>query len=261
MAPHGSATIVSSAPQWNAVCVLATVSQIDALTQVGGIAKIKLQSRPKTRQQGSAPNQADPLMHSDTLRTSAGLTGAGQVIGIISDSVTDTRAVGHGSVSGSVPNAVVTNTVPQGTGDLPSTFQVVDFGPGGGTDEGEGMMEVAHDIAPGAALVFGSCGNDQTEMATTLGLLRTAAHCTVTVDDIGFTEEPFFQDGPVAQMMGTNRAAGIIHFSAFGNDGNQAIMTTYKSINPSVTVRTTRFLRPTAVVFTTGAMASARSCR
>jgi PKD repeat protein len=232
------ATIVSSAPQWNAVCVMATPSQISALADVGAVNQIKLLSKPHHRQQGAQPDEADGVMKTDLVRTNDGLTGAGQTVGVISDSVTDTAAVGHGNVNGTI----VTGTNPQsGTHDLPASFQVVNFGPGGGTDEGEAMMEEIYDIAPGAALAFGSCGIDQTQMATTLTQLRTNANCTVTVDDIGFADEPFFQDGPIAQAITANRTAGIPHFSAFGNDGNQGILTTYQTIKPAVTIDDGKF--------------------
>ncbi len=235
------ATVTSTAPQWNTICVLATLTQIDGLSTLGVIKSIKLQPRPRARQQGIANNQGDAVMKSDVLRTQQNLTGAGQTIGVVSDSVTDTTAVGKGTVTGSAPNAIVTGTKPQltngpgGTHDLPSSFQVVDFGPGGGADEGEGMMEVIHDVAPGAALAFASSGNDQTAMGMNLGLLRTAGHCTITCDDIGFEDEPFFQDGPISQAITANRVAGVPHFSAFGNDANQGVLTTFKPINPGVT--------------------------
>ena len=235
------ATITTSAPEWDTTCVLATLSQIDALTAIGAIKTIMLQPKPRRRQQGIANNQGDSVMKSDQLRTQQNLTGAGQTIGVVSDSVTDTSAVGKGTVTGVAPNAIVTNTKPQltngpgGTHDLPSSFQVVDFGPGGGADEGEGMMEVIHDVAPGAALAFASSGNDQTSMGKNLSLLRTVGHCTITCDDIGFEDEPFFQDGPIAQAIAGNRAAGVAHFSAFGNDANQGVLTTFKPINPGVT--------------------------
>ena len=229
------ATIVSSSARWNTVCVMATISQIDALTSVGGVRSIRLQGRAHRRTQGNAPNKGDGVMKADQLRQALSVTGLGQKIGVISDSVNQTSAVGQGTVTGTVPNASVTGMIPQGTGDLPSSFQVIDFGPQGGTDEGEAMMEVMYDVAPGASFAFSSCSTDQMMCATNLLLLQSAAGCTLTVDDIGFSDEPFFQDGPIAQAAASNQAAGILHFSAFGNDANQAILTTFKTIDPAQT--------------------------
>ena len=44
----------------------------------------------------------------------------------------------------------------------------------------------------------------------------------VIVDDIGYFEEPFFQDGVVAQAVDTVVAAGVSYFSAAGNDARQS---------------------------------------
>ncbi|MGD0093004.1 MAG: S8 family serine peptidase, partial [Planctomycetota bacterium] len=230
------AVVTHSAPQWNTVCATATVSQIDALTRIEAVRSIMLQAGKRRHQQGSTANQGDGVMNADKVRATFGVTGKGQKIGVISDSVTDTSAVRGNSykVSGSVPNAAVTGTVPQGTGDLPPSFQVVDFGPGQGTDEGELIMEVIYDVAPGAALAFASAGNDQTAMASNLLALRTEANCTITVDDIAFFDEPFFQDGPIAQAVTTNFNASVLLFSAIGNDGANGILTTYNPINSTV---------------------------
>lgn len=226
------ATVIDSAPQWNTVSVHATVSQIDALSQLAGVRSIHLQGARRKHQQGSTPNAADSTMHADLARTNFGVSGNGIIVGVMSDSVTDTGAVkgSSTSVSGSVPNAIVSGTVPQSSGDLPATFQVVDFGPGGGSDEGEAMMELIHDVAPKSPLVFASAGTSQTSMAANLLALRTAGHCAVTVDDIGFVDEPYFQDGPIAQAITTNNTAGIPHFSAFGNDGPLGDLETYNPV-------------------------------
>ncbi|HEY3320946.1 MAG TPA: PKD domain-containing protein [Planctomycetota bacterium] len=230
---ESGASVLRATPEWNTVSVRATLSQIDALTKSNALRTITLASRPRVRQQGTTGNQGDSAMRADVARTTFGVSGAKQKIGVISDSVTDTSAVsGTGKVvTGSVPNAVVTGTVPQKSGDLPPSFQVVDFGVGGGSDEGERMMEVIYDVAPGAGLAFGAVGNIQTDLAANLLALRTQAGCTITVDDIAFLDEPFFQDGPIAQAIRTNYNAGVPHFSAFGNDGTAGVLATYAAVN------------------------------
>ena len=229
------ALVTHSAPQWNTVSVTATASQIDALSQIGGIRTITLQAARRKRQQGSTGNAADTQMHADQVRA-AGFTGKNQKIGVMSDSVIDTPSVDGNSlaISGTQPNATVTGTVPQGTLDLPPSFQLVDQGPGGGQDEGEAMMELIYDIAPGSALAFASSGNTQTSMASNLLALQ-AANCNITVDDVGFGDEPVFQDGPIAQAITTNAGKGVVHFSAFGNDGSNGILQTYKPIASNTT--------------------------
>ena len=228
-------TVIDTAPQWRTINATATIAQLDALAKIDEIQSITLQAGKRRHQQGVTANAADPLLNADKLRATFGVTGKGQTVGVVSDSVIDTNKVQgrNFTVTGTPPNAFVTGTTPQQTGDLPQKFQLVDPGPGQGSDEGEAMMELIYDIAPGAGLAFGSAGNSQTAAATNLLALRTAAKCTVTVDDIGFLDEPYFQDGPLAQAISTNTANGVPHFSATGNDGTSGILATYTPLNPS----------------------------
>jgi hypothetical protein len=180
-------------------------------------------------------------MKSDQVRAQLGLTGAGQKIGVLSDSCNATADMGTGTVTGVVPHAILTNTKLQTSGDLPASIEVVDFGPTNSpnvpdpADEGATIMELIHDVAPDAALAFASAYDSQTLFAGNITKLRTQANCTIMVDDIGYPDEPFFQDGPVSQAISANVAAGVAHFSAVGNDADYGIMATYLDINPAVT--------------------------
>jgi PKD repeat protein len=231
------ATITGIAAQWNTIDAHATLSQIDALSNIAEIRTVRLQAGKRRRQQGSTGNAADTEINAAEVRTTFGVTGKNQIIGVMSDSAIDTSQVKGSSLamSGTAPNIIVKGSVPQNTGDLPASFQVVDPGPGGGSDEGESMMELIYDLAPGASLAFASAGNTQTSAAVNLLALRTAAKCTVTVDDVAFLDEPYFQDGPWAQAISTNAANGVIHFSAWGNDGTNGVSQTYTPVNTGVT--------------------------
>lgn len=220
------------APEWKSVSVHASIEQIDALLQLPGVNSVRLERRPHVRKQGIADNHADIDQKTDRMRARFGVTGAGAKIGTVSDSLSDTFKVGAGKVTGTVPNASVSNLVPQTTGDLPASIQVIDFGPGGGTDEGEGIIELMYDIAPGAQYSFASAGSSQTEMAANLNSLRTVAGCNVTMDDVFYFDEPVFQDGPIAQAITTNFQNGVVHFSSAGNDADRGILATYTDINP-----------------------------
>ena len=50
---------------------------------------------------------------------------------------------------------------------------------------------------------------------------------SVIADDIGILNEPFFQDGIVAQAVDRAHAAGVAYFSAAGNDQRKAWEGTY----------------------------------
>ncbi len=79
------------------------------------------------------------------------------------------------------------------------------------------MAQVVHDLAPGAAIDFATAFPSETAFASHIGALRQAG-ASVIADDVAYLEEPFFQDGPVAQAVNEATAAGVSYFSAAGND-------------------------------------------
>jgi hypothetical protein len=96
----------------------------------------------------------------------------------------------------------------------------------GNTDEGRGMAEIVHDIAPAAHICFSAAGNSQISMAQSIRNLRTNTTCDIIADDTYFTDEPFFSDGPISQAIDdvvTSTALQgkkVVYFSAAGNEGN-----------------------------------------
>ena len=166
-----------------------------------------------------------------------GIIGAGISVGIVSDSY---------DTSSSTPNA----NVGVASGDLPGSGNpngyttpvvVLQDGASGDTDEGRGMAEIVHDIAPGAKISFHTSGLTQNAMAGAIRNLRTSAasQCDIIVDDIYFFEEPFFSDGPIAQaiddVVTSNVLAGkkVVYFSAAGNDGNNAYSSDVNRVTPA----------------------------
>lgn len=110
----------------------------------------------------------------------------------------------------------------QGTGDLPA----VDVLPGqaGSGDEGTAMLEIVHDLAPGAELGFATAVTSEASFAQNI-LDLAADGCDIIVDDIIYLDESPFQDGPVAQSVNTVTAAGVLYFSSAGNEGNKNDLT------------------------------------
>jgi subtilisin family serine protease len=88
-------------------------------------------------------------------------------------------------------------------------------------DEGRAMLQIVHDVAPGAALAFYTAENGEADFATGIGKLATAG-AKVIADDVGFFDEPFFQEGLIAQAVDAVEASGVVYFSAAGNDGDAA---------------------------------------
>lgn len=106
------------------------------------------------------------------------------------------------------------------SGDLPS-FPPIDVLPGqeGGGDEGTAMLEIIHDLAPGASLGFATAVTGEDIFAQNI-LDLAASGCNIIVDDIIYLDESPFEDSIVAQAVNTVTASGVLYFSSAGNEGN-----------------------------------------
>src|SRR5215813_5941490 len=81
------------------------------------------------------------------------------------------------------------------------------------------MMEIVHDIAPGANLIFATAFNGVTSFASNILALQ-AAGAKVIVDDITYFNEGAFQDGPIARAVNQVTTNGAIYFSSAANSGS-----------------------------------------
>ena len=149
-------------------------------------------------------SEGDATHGADETRGFFGATGAGVKVCVISDGVDSLATL-------------------VASGDLPPGIDVI---PGGSGDEGSAMLEIIHDLAPGAALGFASALPDEAPFAQNILDLAAAPHnCNIIVDDIIYLAESPFQDGPVAQAVNTVTAAGVLYFSSAGNEGNKTDLT------------------------------------
>jgi hypothetical protein len=104
------------------------------------------------------------------------------------------------------------------------------------SDEGRAMLQVVHAVAPGANLAFYTGDNSETDFATGITTLASpvssgGAGAKVIADDLGYFDEPFYQDGIVAQAIDTVEGQGVAYFSAAGNDGDASWESTAPSFN------------------------------
>jgi subtilisin family serine protease len=176
---------------------------ISAIPALDAIASLRFaQPAVSARRVGLVTSQGDPAMRADSARTTFGVSGAGVQVGVLSDSF-DCRGGAAGDVV---------------SGDLPAV-QVIqeDPGCGSGTDEGRAMLQIVHDVAPGAALAFATAEGGQANFANNILALR-ANGARVIVDDVFYFAEPMFQDGIIAQAVDTVVGQGAAYFSAAGND-------------------------------------------
>jgi len=196
---------------------------VDRIKDAAALQNVKFirTSRAQTRT-GSITSQGDFLQHSDLLRASTqvpGLTGAGITVGVLSDSF----------------GCVTTPTSEAGdiaTGDLPAGTQVLEeydatlSTPGappcdGATDEGRAIGQMVYDVAPGTNIKFYTAFNGEADFANGIVALQ-AAGAQVIDDDVGYFDEPTYQDGIVAQAINQVAALGVAYFSSAGNSGRQA---------------------------------------
>ena len=149
---------------------------------------------------GSRTTQGDVAHRANTARTTHGVDGTGIGIGVLSNGV--------GSLAAR-----------QATGDLPARVTVLP-GQYGEGDEGTAMLEIVHDLAPGAELYFATGFPGMASFAENIEALCEAG-ADVIVDDIYYFLEGPFQDDIISQGVNAAVADGCFFFSAGGNAGNK----------------------------------------
>ncbi len=142
------------------------------------------------------------------------MDGTGITVGVISDSF---NTSGNGSAAADVAS-----------GDLPAAGVDVLADEPDGTDEGRAMAQIVHDVAPGSAIDFHTAGEDQPDFVQAIAALD-AAGCQVICDDVGFIDEPYFQDAIGSEEINNIVAGGTTYLSAAGNDGTQSYQAAFNA--------------------------------
>jgi len=154
--------------------------------------------RPADRAFTRVVSEGDVAHRADAVRSQYGVDGSGVRIGVLSDGV--------GSLSSLVAS-----------GELPPV--TVLSGQSGTGSEGTAMLEIVHDLAPGAQLFFATAFSGQASFASNIRALRQAG-ADILVDDVGYFSEAALQDDDVAKAVDDVVAGGALYFSAAGNDGS-----------------------------------------
>jgi hypothetical protein len=148
---------------------------IAAIPRLEGVATLQF-AHPAYRMTnaGIVTSQGDHVLRSDLARSSFGVDGSGVLVGVLSDS--------FNCLSGA-PGDVA-------SGDLPAGGVTVlqdDPGCSSGTDEGRAMLQIVHDVAPGASLAFATADTGQAGFANNILALRDAGADVIVDDAISIT--------------------------------------------------------------------------
>ncbi|HEY5977611.1 MAG TPA: S8 family serine peptidase [Solirubrobacterales bacterium] len=212
-------TVAGLSRREQTVTVAARPGQLRALARVPGVEVVGEVLTPVTRATcpgGAITSEGDAQLLAAAARDDFGLDGTGVEVGILSDSFDlDSGAAtdaGEDIASGDLP----------GPGNPCERTAPVDIlsdplSPVQASDEGRGMAQIVHDVAPGAQISFASAFQSESSFASNIRSLA-AAGAGVIVDDVAWFEEPFFQDGPVAAAIADVVAGGSTYLTAAGND-------------------------------------------
>jgi subtilisin family serine protease len=176
------------------------------------------------RRTGSVLSEGDAALRADVARQQFGVDGSGVKVCVISD-----------GVDGAAESAA--------TGNLPANDlgePLVDVCPLNDNTgaEGTAMLEIIHDLAPGASLGFCPAFGENGEqgLADSITYLSEIANCDVIVDDVAFLTEPYFEDGPVAKAVDAAFVNGAIYFSSAGNGALDHYETPFRDVSPGTDI-------------------------
>ncbi|QEW00819.1 S8 family serine peptidase [Microbacterium caowuchunii] len=157
------------------------------------------------------PSDAVGPLGVDLARDTFGVDGTGVTVGILSDSYASANPAG--------PAADVAAGVLPGPGNpcgYETPVAVLADLSGAGTDEGRGMAQLVHGIAPAAEIMFYTGYTGMEGMAEGIVALAEAG-ADVIVDDIGYFNEPHFQQSVISAAISHVQEMGVAYYTSAGN--------------------------------------------
>ena len=205
------------------------------------------------RHTGSVDTEGDAILGADQVRSLLHVDGTGVRVGVISDGLKGVFATGCTTCQGATGGPIATGDLPNATGTrnsvgvltastggitgqsfsanqdlegLPPPSPPCGF-PGAGA-EGTALLEVVHDIAPGAQLFF---ANFDTSMAFKQAVNSLASQTDVVMDDIGFFGAPYDGSSDVsantANTLNSTTNPIRAYFTAVGNNADEHYLGAY----------------------------------
>ena len=198
---------------------------ISALVKLDALSNLNFATPAYTPQTsaGLTDDQGAAAITSDSGSKKFGVDGTGVTVGVMSDSFNSLGGAAAGVASGDLP-----------------TVNVLKEDPSAGSDEGRGMAELVHDIAPGAGIAFYTAFAGEADFAA--GILKLAqptasggGGAKVITDDVFYFDEPIYQEGIVAQAVNTAaNTYGVSYFSSAGNQARQAYESAFNAVSTTV---------------------------
>ena len=183
---------------------------------------------------GSKLTEGDALLDFNDLRATLGVNGSGVTVGVISDGIFGLAdAVASGDLTATTLNRVGGKLVSTTGGVIATSFRAdgdLEGGLGGASTgpEGTAILEIIHDIAPGAQLRF---ANFVTDLEFIAAVDFLAANSDVVIDDIAFFGGLYDQTSDVSANTATelNKLTTPIrgYYAAVGNHALRHYQETY----------------------------------
>ncbi len=226
-------------------------SEVPALANVKGVTSVILEWKPQTHKvlsdklisetgpnatvgetltkvgttfdQGVTQHRVDQISSFFNPSAPLNLAGQGMQIACISNSF---------AANTSSPASVdVTNNDLPGSASATNTTPVFtlkdDLTSSASDDEGRGMLQIVYKMAPYAKLGFATADDGEVAFANYIRGLAGISGYTIAgqtfaadtiCDDVGYFDEPFFQDGIIGNGIDDAAAVGVSYFSSAAND-------------------------------------------
>jgi len=220
LATLGATNVTAQGPLVTAQVPVERLADLAALPSLDFGAPVLAAVR-RVASQGSVVSQGDVSLGSDSARAAEGVDGTGVTVGVLSDSY---RCNPPAFLAGAPTSTAAQDEI---TDDAPANVLVLSNGPCPATDEGRGMVQIVHDVAPGAAQAFHTAFNGVLDFANGILRLRNAG-ANVIVDDVIYYAENMFSDGIIAQAADRAVAQGAAYFSSAGNDARLSYESLYR---------------------------------
>jgi hypothetical protein len=205
-------TVIHQSARWGSITASLPTTALEGIAARSDVRTVRSPSKRRTNV-GAVTSQGYIAHEANKTVGQLGYSGTGVKVGVLSDTASP----------GMISALIGTGDLPVGTTTLPGEDG------GAGSDEGTAMMEIVHDTAPGASLLFATAFTSPASFADNI-IALAAAGCKVIVDDVSWSDEGVFQDSVIAQAVNTVTASGVVYFSSAANSGNltHGTSTTYE---------------------------------